>query len=55
MINQPEEITIAKLEVVIMPNGELINSGKRVGFFKDLKKYLSDPKSGITGESVEDK
>ena len=44
---QPEEITIAHLEVVIMPNGELISMGKRIGFFKDYKKYLSHAKSAI--------
>lgn len=47
MEQQPQDITIAKLEVVIMPNGEIICMGKRVGWFKDLKKYLSDPKKGV--------
>jgi len=44
MKDQPKEMTLAKLEVLLMPNGELICSGKRIGWFKDLKKYLSDPK-----------
>jgi hypothetical protein len=37
----PKEITIARLEVVIMPNGEIICLGKTVGWFKDLHKYLN--------------
>ncbi len=40
----PEEITIAKLTVLVMPNGEIICLGKRVGWFKDLKDYLTVPK-----------
>ena len=52
MTKQPKEIIIAKLEVVVMPNGEIICMGKTVGWFKDLAKYLSQPKDGITGEPV---
>lgn len=55
MLNQPEEITLAKLEVVIMPNGEVICAGKRVNWFKNIKKYLSEPRSGITGEPIVEK
>lgn len=36
----PEEITLATLEVVVMPNGEIISNGKSLGWFKDFKKYL---------------
>lgn len=47
MLNKnPEEITLGLLEVVIMPNGELINQGKAVGWFKDNKKYLSLKQEG---------
>jgi hypothetical protein len=52
MKNNPEEITLAKLEVVVMPNGEIICSGKTVGWVKDIGKYLSDLKNGITGEPI---
>ena len=38
---QPKEIVAAKLEVVIMQNGEIICLGKTLGQFNDLKKYLS--------------
>ncbi len=37
---QPKEITVCKLECVLMPQGEIISQGKTVGWFKDLKKYL---------------
>lgn len=38
---QPEDITVCKLEVVLMPNGEVICLGKTIGWFDTLKKYLS--------------
>ena len=37
---QPEEITLALLEVVIMPNGELIHQGESLGWFDKMKDYL---------------
>lgn len=40
MDKQPEEITAAYLEVVIMPSGEIISLGKTIGWFKDYQKYL---------------
>lgn len=54
MTKQPEDITLAKLDVLIMPNGEILCTGKRVGWFKDLSKYLSSPINGITGEPIND-
>ncbi len=36
----PKEITVCYLEVVLMPQGEIICFGKTVGWFKELKKYL---------------
>ena len=44
MEKQPEEITICNLEVLLMPNGEIICLGKIVGFFDKLKKYLTPKK-----------
>lgn len=44
---QPEEMTLAKLEVLIMPNGEIICRGVTVGWYKDLKKFLSEPKKAV--------
>jgi hypothetical protein len=36
----PKEITLCRLECVLMPNGEVICWGKTIGWFKDLKSYL---------------
>lgn len=36
----PEEITVCNLEVVLMPNGEIISLGKTIGWFEDYKRYL---------------
>ena len=36
----PEEITVCNLEVVVMPNGEVISNGKSLGYFEDFKKFL---------------
>ena len=38
---QPDTIVMCNLEVVVMPNGEVISLGKTVGWFKDLQKYLT--------------
>lgn len=37
----PKEITVADLEVVVMPNGEVICGGKSIGWVKVLGKYLT--------------
>ena len=37
---QPECITLGKIECVIMPNGEVIILGKTIGYFKDLQEFL---------------
>jgi len=44
MEKQPEEITVCQLEVVLMPNGEIISLGKTVGWFKDYQKFLTPKK-----------
>jgi len=36
-----KEITLCNLEVIVMPNGEVICRGKTIGWSKDLKKYLT--------------
>lgn len=41
MDTQPEEITVVNVQAVLMPNGEVICNGKTVGWFKDIKKYLT--------------
>lgn len=40
-MEQPTEITLATLECVVMPNGEIICNGKCIGWVKDLGKYLT--------------
>ena len=42
MEQQLNEITVCNLEVVLMPQGEVICLGKTVGWFKDLKEYLTE-------------
>ena len=40
MKEQPKEIVVCNLECVVMPNGEIISSGKTIGWFKEFQKYL---------------
>lgn len=39
----PSDITVARLEVVVMPNGEVICAGKTIGWVESLGKYLTVP------------
>lgn len=41
MKDQPKEMTICNLEVLVMPQGEVICNGKTVGWFRDLGTFLS--------------
>ena len=43
---QPKEIMVCTLEVLVMPNGEIICLGKTIGWFNTLKKYLTIVKKG---------
>ena len=40
MDKAPDQMTICNLEVLVMPNGEILCMGKTIGFVKDLGKYL---------------
>jgi hypothetical protein len=40
-MEQPTEITLCKLEVVVMPNGEVICLGKTIGWFNSLQEFLT--------------
>ena len=40
-MKKPTDITVCHLEVVVMPNGEIICAGKTVGWFDKLGKYLT--------------
>ena len=41
-MEKPKEIAMARLDVVVMPNGEVICLGKTVGWFEELKGCLSE-------------
>ena len=40
----PKEITFCNLEVIVMPNGEILCLGQTVGWFSALSQYLSEKK-----------
>ena len=43
MITKPKQITIMLLEVVVLPNGEVIHQGKTVGWIgREIEKYLRE-------------
>lgn len=44
MTEAPQEITVCNLEVVVMPNGEVICLGKTIGWIEKLGKYLTPKK-----------
>ena len=44
---QPEEITICFLEVLVMPNGEVICKVKSLGWFDEFKKFLYNKNHNI--------
>ena len=41
MKKAPKEITMATLQVIVMPNGEVICGGKSLGFVPFLGPYLT--------------
>ena len=46
----PKEMTLCKLDVVLIPNGEIICLGKTLGYFKDFKKLLTAKKGHSDGK-----
>ena len=44
-MKQPKEITACHLEVIVMPNGEIICAGKSLGHMKPFAKYLTPLKA----------
>jgi hypothetical protein len=58
MHEAPEEITIANLEVLVMPNGEIICKGETLGWVTafgeqtEIAKSLTPIRNGITGEAI---
>ena len=41
IVKAPREITLCNLEVIVMPNGEVLSRGKSLGWIKDFKKGLT--------------
>jgi len=41
MTEAPKEITVCHLEVIVMPNGEVICAGRSLGWVNTLGKYLT--------------
>lgn len=42
MDKAPDKITLCSLEVVVMPQGEIICLGKSIGFVREFGKYLTE-------------
>jgi hypothetical protein len=42
MIDNPKEISVCYLQVLLMPNGEIICKGKTIGWFRDLREFLTE-------------
>ena len=40
LTKEPKEITLAYLEVIVMPSGEVLNKGKSLGWMDKLQPYL---------------
>lgn len=41
MTNKPKAVTLCNLEVVVMPNGDILCLGKIIGQFKTFGKYFT--------------
>jgi len=39
-MDKPNDLTLALLECIVMPNGEVICSGKTIGWVKDFGEFL---------------
>lgn len=46
MTKPPDDITVCDLEVIVMPNGEVICNGKTLGWVTSLGKYLRPRAAG---------
>jgi hypothetical protein len=56
MNEPPKEMTLAKLDVLIMTNGEILCEGLTVGWVgTNMSKHLSYFKDAITGKPIEEK
>ena len=52
MNENPEEMTLAKLDVLVMPNGEILCEGEVVGKVDAIGKHLSQLRDAITGKEL---
>lgn len=43
----PKVMTLAKLDVLVMPTGEILCGGSLVGYTRDLGQYLSEQKEAV--------
>lgn len=55
MEQAPKEMTLAKLDVLVMPNGEILCEGATIGWINlsNMGKRLSGFRSAITGQPVD--
>lgn len=52
MMTKPANITVAYLEVVVMPNGEVICAGKTVGWVDKIGRYLTHKDALVPREAL---
>ena len=52
MQEAPKEMTLAKLDVLVMPNGEILCQGISLGFVDQIGKSLEQFRDAITGEPL---
>lgn len=50
-MNFPKEMTICNLEVLVMPNGEVICKGKTLGWINNFDEFLTVKKKEETNEN----
>lgn len=50
MEKPPEVMTIAKLQVLVMPNGEILCGGYTVGWIDKIGKYLGEPIQAVPNQ-----
>lgn len=43
----PKDLTLCQLEVLVMPNGEILCAGKVIGYFKEFKKYIKTAQKSL--------
>jgi len=54
MKKQPNQIITCTLNVLLMPNREIISLGRSLGWFKEFKDHLT-PVADVTGKPITEK